>query len=282
MCNLELSKEIFNVDQVITGVIPTGDDKCRFDASVFERVIKSLIEEKLEDEKVIMAEIAGCGPDPCPTFVVATSAASANSPAVLFRSYSCTGYNANKCPIWQAARSPSAAPSFFRPSFVDVLAPGGWYIDGGLRHNNPSQLALDEARRIWPTVERFCLVSIGTGRQRNVKFVTINESQASMASESKSRFQSVLGRVPGSSVLRTIKNTPGGGIELRKHALSYLLTQSQFTEPCFKLANSPDLDQRFPYHRFNVENGMGSIGPEEWKANVRIGEFTAEYMREFN
>ena len=126
--------------------------------------MKRLIEEKLGDANAIMREAGSLEPDPCPTFVVVTSAANADGPPVLFRSYECKGFNANKCAIWQAARCTSAAPSFFRSMFVDIPAPGGLYVDGSLRYNNSSQLTLDEARRIWPTVKRFCLVSIGRGR----------------------------------------------------------------------------------------------------------------------
>ena len=168
---MELSEKVFNVDQVIAGNIPTGDDQCRFDATVLENVIKRLIEEKLGNANASMADTDSSDSKPCPIFVVATSAANAEGPPVLFRSYGCEGSNANKCAIWQAARCTSAAPSFFRSMFVDVPAPGGWYVDGGLRHNNPSQLVLDEAARIWPSVKRFCLVSIGTGRQRYRVFI---------------------------------------------------------------------------------------------------------------
>ena len=56
--------------------------------------------------------------------------------------------------------------------FVRVpLHPGQWYLDGGLRHNNPSKLALDEAPRIWPTVKQFCLVGIGTGWQQSMESI---------------------------------------------------------------------------------------------------------------
>ena len=227
-----------------------------------------------------MADSGSSNSESCPTFVVATSTAVAEGPAVLFRSYGCEGFNANKCAIWQAARCTSAAPSFFRSMFVEVPAPGGWYIDGGLRHNNPSQLALDEARRIWPTIKRFCLVSIGTGRQKNVQFVDIKDSDTPKA---KSSLGSVLSRMPGVSILRTVKNTPSGLMELKKigKACVDLSTSSEpIHQAIFRLANSPDTDLQFPYHRFNVEKGMEFIALEEWKAKVRIGELTEQYMRE--
>ena len=280
---MQLSEKVFNVDQVIAGKIPTGDDRCRFDATVLENVIKNLVKEKLGDANAKMADTGSPDIKPCPTFVVATSAANAEGPAVLFRSYACEGRNANKCAIWQAARSTSAAPSFFRSMFVDVPAPGGWYIDGGLRHNNPSQLALDEARRIWPTIKRFCLVSIGTGRQKNVEFLDIKDSEAPKEVRPQSSLRSVLSRIPGVSLLGTVKNTPAGLMELKKigQACVNMSTSSEpIHDAIFRLATSPDSDMRFPYHRFNVEKGMDSIGLEEWKAKVRMGELTERYMRE--
>ena len=244
--------------------------------------MKSLIEEKLGDPNASMAELGSLDLKPCPTFVVATSGANAEGPAVLFRTYGCEGFNANKCAIWQAARCTSAAPSFFRPMFVDVPAPGGWYIDGGLRHNNPSKLALDEARRIWPTVKRFCLVSIGTGRQKNVEFVDIEDSDIPKAAEPEGSIRLTLSRMPGANILSKVKNTPSGLIELKKigKACVDLSTSSEpIHQDVLKQAQSRDPDLRFPYYRFNVEKGMDSIGLEEWKARVRIGELTGQYMR---
>ena len=239
--------------------------------------------KKLGDANASMADMGSSNFKPCPTFVVATSAANAEGPAVLFRSYTCEGHNANKCAIWQAARCTSAAPSFFKKMFLDVPAPGGWYIDGGLRHNNPTQLALDEARRIWPTIRRFCLVSIGTGRQKNVEFVDIKDSDAPEAINSESLVQSILSLMPGINIIQTAKNTPSGMKELKKIAKA-CVDMSTNSEPVhqtiFRLANSPDPDLKFPYHRFNVEKGMESVSLEEWKANVRIGELTTQYMRE--
>ena len=279
---MELSEKVFNVDQVIAGNIPTGDDRCRFDATVLENEIKRLIVEKLGDANASMADTDSSDYKSCPTFVVATSAANAEGPPTLFRSYGGEGCNANKCPIWQAARCTSAAPSFFKSMFVDVPAPGGRYVDGGLRHNNPSQLTLDEARRLWPTVKRFCLVSMGTGIQKNVEFVDIHYSYAPKAETSKSSIRSTLSRISGAKLLRTVKNTPSGLMELKKigkACVDMSNNSEQVHEAVYKIANFGDPDHRFPYHRFNVEKGMESIGLEEWKANVRIGELTAQYMR---
>ena len=66
------------------------------------------------------------------------------SPTV-FRSYSGEGIQPSQCAIWQAARATSAAPSFFKEMYIDNPRPGINYVDGGLGHNNPAEVALEEA-----------------------------------------------------------------------------------------------------------------------------------------
>ncbi|KAL9083483.1 MAG: hypothetical protein Q9165_008510 [Trypethelium subeluteriae] len=63
--------------------------------------------------------------------------------------------------VWEAARATSAAPIFFRPAHIPAH---GAFQDGGLKHNNPINLALTETRAIWPTSS--CpdvVLSLGTG-----------------------------------------------------------------------------------------------------------------------
>lgn len=251
--------------------------------------MQNLIKERLGDADAQMVDIRLEDPTndkkSCPSFVVATREAAAEGPAVIFRSYNCgEDYDADVCKIWEAARCTSAAPSFFRRMFVTVPPrPGQWYLDGGLRHNNPSQLALDEARRIWPTVKRFCLVSIGTGWQRSVEFMDIKYSQAPGPSKPKSRLSTFLDRIPGKKTGSMIKNVPKGMMELKKIA-EHVVELSTSSEPIHQRlsdeSNSRDHARQFPYYRFNVERGMDSIGLEEWKAMVRIEELTARYMDE--
>src|SRR5947199_4167452 len=60
---------------------------------------------------------------------------------------------------------------YFPPAFVRIPQPGCWYIDGGLKRNNPSEVALDEAREYWKTSRHFLLVSVGTGVQKTADFI---------------------------------------------------------------------------------------------------------------
>lgn len=108
----------------------------------------------------------------------------------LFRSYDHTLQNrhgnlkprnpgyASTTSIVDVARATSAAPSFFRE--VYILNPGGQssrYMDGGVLHNNPSQLAWNEVcewqigvseamPRLTSADAIGCFVSIGCGRTR--------------------------------------------------------------------------------------------------------------------
>jgi predicted acylesterase/phospholipase RssA len=276
---MNLSKEVFDRDHAIFKVLPTGDKGCRFDASNLARIVKELITKKLQNENATMSEI---GHKPCRTFVVATSAAVAQGAPILFRSYSTEENNANECTIWQAARATSAAPSFFDPIHIEIPAPGGWYVDGGFRHNNPSQLALEEARRIWPRVKRFCIVSIGTGRQSNIEFVNIKDVEPPKQ-KTKNAISRMLTKIPGSSVVRTVKNAPGGAkelIDIGRACVEMSTSSAPVHEAMVRAANSTDAHTRFPYFRFNVESGMDTIGLEEWKTLVRIGELTEQYMQE--
>jgi len=277
---MKLSEEVFNRDHTIFGVLPTGEKGCRFDSAILERVVQALIEKTLNDKNASMAETAN-NDKMCRTFVVATSAAVAQGPPILFRSYNTQENNASKCAIWKAAQATSAAPSVFDPVFIDIPAPGAWYVDGGLRYNNPAQVALDEARQCWPSIKRFSVLSIGTGRQTNVEFVNIKDVQPPKETKASKRFfGKLIAKVPGTNI---IMNAPGGAkdmMHIGKACVELSMSSEPTHEAMLALANSKDPHHRFPYYRFNVDNGMDSIGLEEWKANVRIGELTEQYMRQ--
>lgn len=62
-------------------------------------------------------------------------------------------------PIWVAARSTSAAPTFFSPCEYA----GKLLVDGGVVANNPAIFAYFEAKRLYPDCEKFHILSISTG-----------------------------------------------------------------------------------------------------------------------
>jgi hypothetical protein len=165
--------------------------------------------------------------------------------------------------------------------FIDIPAPGGWFVDGGLAHNNPSELALAEARNIWTSVKRFCLVSIGTGQQTDVEFVNIDLERPPIITERKSPVLKFFSKVPGAKGIGKATNAPSGLMKLKKigEACVHLSTNSEYVhQRVFKSATSLDPDVRFPYHRFNVERGLDSIGLQEWKKVVTMAQRTNNYM----
>jgi Patatin-like phospholipase len=152
---LKLSKDVSNVDQVLARKIPIGDNQCRFDHNVLEGAIKLIIKERLNDESCRMNAVPKALNKTCPTFVVAKKALHVDAPPTIFRTYGGEGVSPSKLTLWEAVRTTSAAPSFFKLMFIDIPRPGMTYVDGGLGYNNPSHVALDEARRIWPTSKYF-------------------------------------------------------------------------------------------------------------------------------
>src|SRR5271163_1555472 len=103
----------------------------------------------------------------CPVFVVTAYARIADGTLKLFKSY---GFDKAPTPIWQAARATSAAPAFFPPARVTIPSPPGWYVDGGVRANNPSWEAIVEGKMHWKARKCF-IVSVGTGVQKPVDFI---------------------------------------------------------------------------------------------------------------
>lgn len=268
-----------------------GDDQCRFNYSDLADAVKGLVEKKLGNENTTMAGACDISVpsklETCRTFVVATRGLVANGPPVLFRSY---GYDAATCAIWEAARATSAAPSFFKPIRIHHVSDGTdeYFVDGGVEHNNPSEVALKEARIIWPNIKQFCLVSIGTGRQKTIKFVQLTGSDIPISeikegdiSAKPSRFSRILSRNPVSKFARLAYRTPAGVkslVGIVDACVELCNNSERVHERIFNAANSADIDSRFPYHRFDVDRNMDKISLEEWRRMVEMTALTSNYL----
>lgn len=154
-------QHVFEIEPLLLGVIPSGDDECRFCYQKFERAIQSIIKTKIGDENSLMAESMDNAS--CPTFILAMKGSYAHGEPYLFRSYQRKLSEPSDCKIWQVARASTAAPSFFKPLCISDSSTGT-FVDGGYAYYNPSNFALSEARTLWPTVREFCLVSMGQGK----------------------------------------------------------------------------------------------------------------------
>ncbi|KAI0866531.1 acyl transferase/acyl hydrolase/lysophospholipase [Xylaria cubensis] len=94
------------------------------------------------------------------TVVVAITKENVNAPPTLLKSYDGSP-NFRSCPIWQIARATSAATTFFESIRIgrDEIE----FIDAGFGYNNPCELIIGEAERIFPADRELKILSIGTG-----------------------------------------------------------------------------------------------------------------------
>ena len=168
--------------------------------------------------------------------------------------------------IFEAGRATSAAPTFFKPIRIRTPPPGRIFVDGGLSHNNPAELALQEINRLWPTTKKCCLVSVGAGRQSSVRLI---ESSAP-----KGMLSRALGYIPGGRVV-------DGAAALKRIAEACVaLTTSSEQVHQRVLRKCSDEGAGCKYFRFQVERGMDEIGLQEWEKMDEMGDHTRRYMDE--
>uniref|UniRef100_A0A0K8SVP7 PNPLA domain-containing protein n=1 Tax=Lygus hesperus TaxID=30085 RepID=A0A0K8SVP7_LYGHE len=68
-------------------------------------------------------------------------------------------YGTYSAKIYETIRASSAAPTIFEEMRIDGIP----HMDGGIVLNNPTALAIHEAKNLWPNEQISCLVSCGTG-----------------------------------------------------------------------------------------------------------------------
>lgn len=148
---------------------------------------------------------------------------------------------AHDIPIWQVARAASAAPTYFEPLKIDGLE----YLDGGFGANNPCVEIYEEVRKMNNNSNSCAaiILSVGTGKNNEM-----------------SRFS-------GSGLFRYMNYLNFS----RKWASDSEKTHQDMLSKR-KAANYP-----FEYHRLNVEDGLGPMKLDEWRARgqvrVELGKF---------
>ncbi|XP_058450888.1 calcium-independent phospholipase A2-gamma-like isoform X2 [Malaya genurostris] len=111
--------------------------------------------------------------------------------------------------LWEVVRASSAAPAYFS----DFQLGGQLHQDGGILYNNPTTVAIHEAKCLWPGERMQCVVSFGTGRPRNphsywkdgqkIISPTILE-RASLSSSWKTKFLRILDSATDTEATHTI------------------------------------------------------------------------------
>ncbi|KAF8544998.1 FabD lysophospholipase-like protein, partial [Trichophaea hybrida] len=213
-----------------------------FKATRLEEAIKKIIQKYAPDGDT--GEMLESRDDSvCKSFVCAVAARNIGSPT-LFRSYQVPG--GINCPIWQAARATSAAPTFFKRIKIGEKDAEIEYLDGAMGWNNPVQQVLAEAHIIYDNRPVDCILSVGTGRSLTA------------------------GLPPPDTFQRLL---PTDAITVLKK----LATDSEKT--------ARDFEQRYQsspgvYFRLNVEQGLQCISLEEWKKLGEVKTHTIQYLKE--
>ena len=174
-------------------------------------------------------------------------AVSRECPGVIrFRNYRPSGPAPLNPRIWEAARATSAATSFFDPIAIGPF--GQEFLDGATGANNPVEIALEEARDIWPNAmpRLQYIISIGTGEP------------------SLSAFGNNL-----MSIGRTLVR-----ISTDANAVA-----TQFARAHPELAVGGDRSRHI-YQRFNVSKGLENIKLHETAKTSEIASATHRYLDE--
>jgi predicted acylesterase/phospholipase RssA len=162
-----------------------------------------------------------------------------------FRSYRARKYQTVNCKIWEAARATSAIPTFFERIEIGDTGTSKPYVDGGMGCNNPIAQVLEEAELVFPTRRVACIISIGAGQAQT------------LAIPRPGWLQQVL-------PLDVVTAVRGIATDCEQKA----------QEVAHRFQGLPDF-----YFRFNVEQGMQSIGLAQWDRLDEVTTHTGQYMR---
>ncbi|KAL9072045.1 MAG: hypothetical protein Q9161_003819 [Pseudevernia consocians] len=212
----------------------------RYKASELEDAVRTIIKNSGSSEDAPLNDGKDRG---CRVFVCAVR--KENKAVARIRAYqSGTAVVEDRATIWQAARATSVASGFFDP--ISIGHHGQEYVDAGLGCNNPVDEVWTEAQDIWsPEGEDLaalvkCFISIGTGN-------------------------------PGTSPIED------GALKMFSKTLKEIATETEKTADLFAKRNR-GLFFHERYFRFNVDQGLQSVGLEEYKKEKDIVSATTHYM----
>lgn len=133
-----------------------------YDTALWESFLKKHIGYR---RMIDTAKLGHCPKVAC----ISTTVTEERIDAHIFRNYALppnvhSVYNGSYTPkLWQVVRASSAAPAYFG----DFLLNSEIHQDGGVLFNNPTAVAIHEAKLLWPHEKISCVVSFGTGRNPN-------------------------------------------------------------------------------------------------------------------
>jgi hypothetical protein len=192
----------------------------------------------------------------CRTFVVAVSTRGAGKQAALLRSYGVSWASPFLGKIWEAARATSAAPTFFEPIEINGIK----YGDGALGYNNPTHLAITEARDLWPKRPFGCVISLGTGEEDPNQLVEKHNIPAPNMIH---------------KLFRAAAPASAFQLEVAKYCAASMTSCAKIHQ---EILASLDRDQlRNKYFRVNIP-GMGKIKLDEWEMMGDMVALATDHM----
>lgn len=153
----------------ISSLYASGTQSVRFavtgskhDAAEFETLLRERCRHQGREMPLVDAGL-GSGPR---VFVMATRVSNIPAEPFVFRTYAHSPQSGESplrgsCRhlVWHGVRASSAAPYYL----ADFACDGERWQDGGVSCNNPSVVAVQEARSVWPDCDIDCIVSLGSG-----------------------------------------------------------------------------------------------------------------------
>ena len=151
---------------------------------------------------------------------------------------------AHDVPIWKVARATAAAPTYFKPMEIDGLE----YLDGGFGANNPCDEIYAEVKKMNNNAKRCVHVILSLGTGKNMK----------------------LRRFKGNGFWRYLN--------YMKFARKWAADSERTHEKMANAENELGVNDRFHYFRLNVEEGLGSMKLDEWRARRPVRTRTGVYL----
>jgi len=217
-----------------------------FKATKLEEIIKKIVKaygvEGSADERMMDLRPVD---QVCKSFVCATPALHMSSPR-LFRTYLVRENESYNCPIWQAARATSAAPTFFKRIHIGEKGLEEEFIDGGLGCNNPIKQVLLETEAISGSDQYVaCIISIGSGQAGVIGLKSPDAFQRALSLDLVAVLQQIA--TDCESAAEEIEN---------------------------QFKNIPNV-----YFRFNVEQGMQGVTLADGEKLREVTQHTMQYIQ---